>query len=528
MINDIGGLVVILTILANLFIAFIVFRTNRKSASNILLSLLALDLMLWTFCNYLALQPGDEVTRLFWVRTVMFVTTPFGPLIFLLASVYPNSEFTLNKKVFYFLLTISVIVFAFAYTPFIFSSLSNTVDGGFSLSPGFAIILYGINLIGFLTWGFVRLIKKYRRSEGVVKKQLGLFLFGTVASFTLMTLTNFVAVVVFGSIKLTFLGPPFTLIMIGFMAYAIVKHGLFNLKVFATQALIVIMWLILFSKLVVSSSVAEFSVDAFIFIAVVVFGILLIRSVKLEIYQKDQLTLLNEKLKELDKRKDEFLNMASHELRAPMTAIKGYVSMLIEGDAGEIPEKARGFLTDAQGVTDRLIRLVNNMLNVSRIEENRMVFQIDTISLSEVARTVFSEFQGEAVRKGLQFDLLIPTEVKDRVTVDPDRIHEVIANFISNAIKYTEKGSIQVKLSQPDTSRIRCEIIDTGPGISPEEQVKLFQKFARAESAIGKTVGTGLGLYISKLLVSKFNGTTGLISATGKGSTFWFELPLAQ
>lgn len=256
--------------------------------------------------------------------------------------------------------------------------------------------------------------------------------------------------------------------------------------------------------------------------AAVVFGVAIDR---LMIYQS--LQIANDKLIELDKRKDEFLNMASHELRAPMTAIKGYISMIIEGDAGVIPEKARGFLTDAQGVTDRLIRLVNNMLNVSRIEENRMVFQVEEVSLSEVCREAHSEFQGEAVRKGLEFKLVNPPEVKDRVVVDPDRIHEVVANFISNAIKYTEKGSVSITLSNSNEEHIRCEVSDTGPGISSEEQQKLFQKFVRAESAIGKTVGTGLGLYISKLLVTKFGGTTGLQSEVGKGSTFWFELPLA-
>lgn len=234
----------------------------------------------------------------------------------------------------------------------------------------------------------------------------------------------------------------------------------------------------------------------------------------------------NQQLKELDQRKNEFLNMAAHELRAPMTAIKGYISMLIEGDAGEIPEKARGFLTDAQGVTERLIRLVNNMLNVSRIEENRMVFQVEDVHLAEVARTVFSEFQGEAVRKNLQFDLEIPNELRDLVTVDSDRIHEVIANFLSNAIKYTEKGFVKLTLSEPESGYVRVAVSDSGLGISEDEQKKLFQKFSRAESAVGKTVGTGLGLYITKLLVEKFNGRIGLHSEAGQGSTFWFEIPL--
>lgn len=238
--------------------------------------------------------------------------------------------------------------------------------------------------------------------------------------------------------------------------------------------------------------------------------------------------LLLKQLKELDQRKNEFLNMATHELRAPMAAIKGYLSMIIEGDTGIIPEKTRGYLTDATAVTERLIRLVGNMLNVARIEENRLVYQIETVNLSEVSRTVFAEFKGEAVRKNLKFDLIMPPEVKDKVIVDPDRIHEVVANLLSNAIKYTDQGTVTVTLSQPDAEHVRLDVKDTGPGISLEEQKKLFQKFARAESVIGKTVGTGLGLYICKLLVEKFNGKIGLISDVGQGSDFWFELPLAE
>lgn len=235
---------------------------------------------------------------------------------------------------------------------------------------------------------------------------------------------------------------------------------------------------------------------------------------------------LNFRLKELDEQKDEFISMAAHELRAPMTAIKGYISMIMEGDAGDIPEKARGYLADANNINDRLVRLVNNMLNVSRIEEGRMVYQIEDEYLSQVVRLVYSQFVPEAERKGLVYKLDLKTKIKDKVRVDPDRIQEVIGNLISNAVKYTNSGVIKVKLTQPDKSIVRFEVIDTGPGISEEEQRKLFQKFERIETNLGKTTGTGLGLYISKLLIEKFNGKIGITAKPGKGSTFWFELPL--
>ena len=127
----------------------------------------------------------------------------------------------------------------------------------------------------------------------------------------------------------------------------------------------------------------------------------------------------------------------------------------------------------------------------------------------------------------MAYSLNLPNEVKDKVRVDPDRIHEVLANFISNALKYTDHGSVEVKLKQAKGNNVRVEVIDTGPGISKEEQAKLFQKFYRVETNLGKTTGTGLGLYISRLLVEKFGGKLGVDSDSGKGSNFWFELPLA-
>ena len=234
------------------------------------------------------------------------------------------------------------------------------------------------------------------------------------------------------------------------------------------------------------------------------------------------------KIKEIDKEKDEFISMAAHELRAPLTAIKGYLSMIVEGDAGEVSPKARGFLADASAVNERLVRLVNNMLNVSRIEQGRLVFQMDNLHLARAARSALDTFRAEAERKGLEFSVEIPEKISDVVYVDPDKLDEGIANLVSNAVKFTNKGFVKIRLLNPEGGTVRLEVIDSGPGISAEEQKKLFRKFYRVESTSGKTIGTGLGLYICKLLIERFNGKIGLISGEEKGSTFWFELPLSK
>ena len=299
------------------------------------------------------------------------------------------------------------------------------------------------------------------------------------------------------------------------------------LKSFGVGALTLFLIVATFLEIFFYSLFEEPIFRIIVFFALIILSVLVFQLLTAEEKRKKELSKFNKKLTGLDRQKDEFISMAAHELRAPLTAIKGYLSMVMEGDAGDIPEKARGFLADANAINERLIRLVNNMLNVSRIEEGRMVYQWETESLSRITRTVFAQFRAEAERKGLQFSLEIPREIKDKIHVDPDRIYEVVGNLVSNAVKYTDSGSVVIRLRQPKVDRVRFEVVDTGPGVSSEEQKKLFRKFYRAETSVGKTLGTGLGLYISKLLVEKFSGKIGLESEEGKGSIFWFQLPLA-
>jgi len=258
------------------------------------------------------------------------------------------------------------------------------------------------------------------------------------------------------------------------------------------------------------------------------YGLSLAQKFMSEQESKNKVQELNKKLEDVNKQKDEFVNMAAHELRSPLTAIKGYISMIIEGDTGEIPQKTRQYLADSMAVTDRLIRLVNNMLNVSRIEEGRIVYQMEDTNLIRAVQEIYNSYRVEAERKGLIFKTDIPNGLEDMVRVDPDRIREVVSNLVSNAIKFSEKGEVVIKMTNPQKGIVRVDVIDNGPGISGDEQSKLFAKFYRAESTAGKTFGTGLGLYITRLLVEKFGGKIGLESEIDKGSDFWFELPVSE
>ena len=240
-----------------------------------------------------------------------------------------------------------------------------------------------------------------------------------------------------------------------------------------------------------------------------------------------QLATANEKLKELDRLKDEFVSTAAHALRSPMTAIKGYISMVLEGDGGNVPDKAGDYLKSAYEGNDRLIRLVNHMLDISRIESGRLIFNIAEVNLEDTVQSEVDSMSILAKEKGLSLEYQKPKSPLPKVRVDPDRIREVINNLLGNAIKFTSKGGISVSHEIKD-NQLLTHFIDTGQGIAPEDLKNLFQKFTQARLSGGKTSGSGLGLYVSKIIMNQFGGDITVTSELNRGSTFTFSIPIKK
>ena len=235
----------------------------------------------------------------------------------------------------------------------------------------------------------------------------------------------------------------------------------------------------------------------------------------------------NEELKELDKLKDEFVSVASHELKSPMNAVKNYL-WLAQKKGDESPEKMHEYLGVAYAATQRLILLVNDLLNVSRIESDRVTLNIVPLSLKSLVDETIAVFAPQANEKKLGLTSTI--DATTLVMGDDAKVRETLSNFISNAIKYTPTGSVSISALPAENNHIKISVKDTGLGISPADQAKLFQKFSRVNSSykeLATVEGTGLGLYICKKFVELMGGTIGVESAPGSGSTFFFTLPVA-
>lgn len=228
----------------------------------------------------------------------------------------------------------------------------------------------------------------------------------------------------------------------------------------------------------------------------------------------------------IDKMKNEFISLASHQLRTPLAAIKWYSKMLLNGDAGKLLPEQSEYTESIYTSTNRMIDLVNALLNISRIESGRIIVEPQPTDISKMATEVVEEVKIRYVDRKQKIELKVHDTIP-MIPIDPKLVRQVYVNLLTNAAKYTpEKGEIMVTISKTDKDVI-SEIKDNGHGIPLAEQDKVFGKFYRGANMVGGgSDGTGLGLYLVKSIIELSMGKIWFKSEEGKGTTFWFSLPL--
>ncbi|MFA4833690.1 MAG: ATP-binding protein [Patescibacteria group bacterium] len=239
------------------------------------------------------------------------------------------------------------------------------------------------------------------------------------------------------------------------------------------------------------------------------------------------LKLANEELKKLDEAKSDFISIASHQLRTPLTVIKGYISMMLEGSFGQLTPPERDSLEKVYDSGERLIQLVENLLNISRIESGRLQFDYELMNLEVIVDSVIEELAGPVKKKGLRLDYKKPSEPLPKIKIDEEKIRQVVMNLIDNSVKYTKKGGITVSLKRAGKNIQFC-VSDSGMGIGKDDLPNLFKKFSRGQgTSTIHTEGTGLGLYVAREMVEAHKGKIWAESkGRGRGSKFCFEIPI--
>lgn len=335
-------------------------------------------------------------------------------------------------------------------------------------------------------------------------------------------------------------------IFMGFLAYLIVKFKAFNIKLLGAQALMVSLVVLIGSMFAfVETTTSRILVGVTLALSSGM-GWFLVKSVKLEVQRKEELQLMsdklanaNDQLRVLDNAKSEFISIASHQLRTPLTAIKGFVSLLLEGSYGKLDPKQEDVLNKVYLSNDRLVNLVEDLLNISRIESGRMEFKFELRQAEDICQEVIDTFVIKAKEHGLSLEYKKPAEPLPKIMVDGAKVREVISNMVDNAIKYTPKGGVTLKIEKlfgeaqkipGDEGSIRITVSDTGIGIPQTELPYLFAKFSRGKDIKRlNAAGTGLGLYVGRNMIEASGGKIWAESGgQDKGSRFIIELPIGE
>jgi PAS domain S-box-containing protein len=233
--------------------------------------------------------------------------------------------------------------------------------------------------------------------------------------------------------------------------------------------------------------------------------------------------------KSIEKIKSEFVSVAAHQLRTPLAGIKWTLQTILEEEEeAHIPEEIIGFIRKAYETNDRMVNLVNDLLNVTRIEEGRYVYEPEELEFMDVVNPIIEAYKEHIENKGLEFEIKKPEEDLPVVKVDREKIGIVVQNFLDNAMKYTTAGKVSLLIEYVD-GKIKVSVTDSGVGIPEDQQKRLFNKFFRAANVQRMdTEGSGLGLFIAKNIIEAHGGKVGFYSKVGEGSTFYFTLPATK
>lgn len=241
-----------------------------------------------------------------------------------------------------------------------------------------------------------------------------------------------------------------------------------------------------------------------------------------------QLEASNAELRAVDATKDEFISMASHQLRTPLTSVKGYISMVLEGDAGKVTPMQKRLLEEAFTSSERMVHLIGAFLNVSRLQSGKFMLETHETNLAEVIRQEVDGMRQIARSHGVSLTYRQP-KVFPTLIVDEGKLRQVVMNFIDNAIFYSPDSTPVTVSARVEDGMVVVRVVDEGIGVPKAAQAKLFSKFFRADNArLQRPDGTGIGLYLAKRIVDEHGGSIIFESHRGKGSTFGFRLPIKQ
>jgi len=528
------NLLLICVILLSSFFGFTLIFHGKGSRVSTAYAANVVAILAWMSSMYFYRNAPDGTPIFFWVLILYAAATLIASSFLYFTHFFPTVETGLRplRKAFQVFVPNLILIGVLIATNTIVVTAYHNPPFEPVIVFGRVYALYVVYIMAYFSFGFFRLFMKYRRSSSPVeRKQIIYLLSGYMVASTVAFISNLFLPWI-DIFTFNWLGQVAGIIMVSFSTYAIFRYKLFNVRVITTEVLTFMLWIAILVRAQFSVTATEQYADLGLFILTVIFGIFLIRSVMKEVRQREEiqklaenLEIANEQLRDVDQMKSEFISLATHQIRSPLTAIKGYSSLILEGDYGAVPPQIKDVVKIIFDSCQNLVVIVNEFLDISRIEQGRMKYEKTQFELLDLIKKTIEELLPNVERAGLGIEFHHRNGETYQVYADRNKMQQIVSNLIDNAIKYTPQGGIIVTLSK-HAGKVMFTVKDTGVGIDPAEKEKLFAKFIRTRDASKVNVtGTGLGLYVAKQMIEAQGGEIWFKSeGTGKGTTFYVEL----
>lgn len=536
---DLTTIVLSIITVVNLMFASLV-RLQSESKSSMFFVITILGVVVWTVGIIFYIQPGINALTFLWSHINYIAAAVFAASFFFFCYYFAEEDRPLPgwipTSIMGSLIAIIILIIHPGFPAVVVADIVHDARGVQFEIFGQFYFLYILFVLAMFGTGIRILVRKYRETEGLINDQLRYVILGTGFAI-LLGVTSNIFLPQIGVYGYDFMGPVATLVLVAFISFAITRYQLWDFKIIATQLFLSLMVLILLVQIFLAEGLIDRVIKSLIFSTVIVYGFFLIRGVLKEVALREEaeqitvkLAAANRRLQEVDIEKSDFVSITSHQFRSPLTVIKGYTSMLLEGMFGRLHSKKQIYALEQIFLSSqRLGFTIEEFANISRIEKGEMEYTFRTIDLREVIQNAVNYFRPIIKKEDVSITFRINPGDGFAVEGDYEKLGQVFRNILDNAIKYSpNKGEVIIDIHKINKDQmIQVAITDSGVGIQKEMMQKLFEKFARAESSQRlHTEGRGLGLYIAKQVVEAHGGKIHAESkGRDKGTTFYVELP---
>jgi len=512
-----------------LFLGGAVVLQDTKNRANQLFLLWVVFNIIWMSANYLEnVQSFSLVNREAFLRLDLGSGIIAASFILLFIGNYINNKKITRWESIYILP--ALVLAGLSYSRLLIEKTSIAANGGIQFVEGKLFPVYGAILIGYFLVACIALFRSKQHTTPEVRKQMrpvaiGLFSAVTITLGINLFLQNILSPEVFR------IGIYAMLLFIIGVAWSIIKHEFLQVHFVMTELLLLGLFGTLLARTILSRDIADIYINIFSLLVLLILGAALTKQhISLNEITSHlaavnmQLQEANDGLKEIDKMKSEFISVASHQLRTPISIIRGYLSLIKDGEYGKISPKLAGVLREMNEMNSRMVSLINNLLNLTRMEHRRITYTCESVDVVNIVEETIDGFKLASAKK-LKLKLEKTRKINPRCFVDGEKIREVLGNVIDNAIKYSNDGGIVVKIEETNNEELKISVTDSGVGMSADDASHVFEKYYRSKST-EKQSGTGLGLYICEQFITAIGGRIWVDrTELGVGTTFAFTVP---